>query len=69
MLDCLLQCASICSFQPPLRFVGKSWSFDCFSGFISLVITQLRASPCRDGQKAVYRLIKLIVIFFVMFLT
>lgn len=69
MLDCLLQCASICSFQPPLRFVGKSWSFDCFSGFISLVITQFRASPRGDGQKAFYRLIKLIVVFVILFLT
>lgn len=65
MLDCLLQRASICSFQPPLRFVGKSWSSDCFSGFI----TQLRASPRGDGQKAFYRSIKLMVVFVIPFLT
>lgn len=69
MLDCLLQRASICSFQPPLRFVGKSWSCDCFSGFISLVITQPRASPRGDGQKAFSRSIKLMVVFVILFLT
>lgn len=49
--------------------LGKSWSssFDCFNGFISLIITQLRASPCENTQEAFYTFNKLIVA--VLFLT
>lgn len=49
--------------------LGKSWSssFDCFNGFISLIITQLRASPCENTQEAFYTVNKLIVA--VVFLT
>ena len=49
--------------------LGKSWSssFDCFNGFISLIIAQLKASPYDNTQKAFHTFSKLIVA--VLFLT